>query len=60
MTNDLTLSRRAVACPGWRAPSALPLALLATLRAAVEPAGIVAAVAVLVWVGWLFGRAVAT
>jgi hypothetical protein len=37
-------------------PRWLPLALLATLRAAVEPCGIVAAVAVLVWVGWLAGR----
>jgi N-acetyl-gamma-glutamylphosphate reductase len=51
MTNDLTLSRRAVACPGC-----LPLAYLATLRALLEPCGVVAAVAVVVWVGWLAGR----
>ena len=37
-------------------PMWLPLAILATLRAAVEPCGIVAAVAVLVWVGWAIGR----
>jgi hypothetical protein len=37
-------------------PRWLPLAYLATLRAAVEPCGIVAAVAVLVWVGWAIGR----
>jgi hypothetical protein len=36
-------------------PMWLPLAILATLRAADDPR-IFAAVAVLVWVGWAIGR----